>query len=275
VKPLGQRQKAFLYGNLVHGRLRPVAKPLYDAIIGGELAAHRLVDSFRRPEQGGVERLTAVIKTFERPYAVRRLVRSIRRRYPGLAVLVVDDSRHPVPLDGVEQLVLPYDSGISEGRNRALERVATPYFLLLDDDFVFSHHQRLGEWVAMMDRNPAIDILGGRCIDLPFYIHHPFQDTPLHRTRAAPKTPLGTLYEGHPVVDKVQNYFVGRTASVRRVKWNPALKVFEHTDFFTRARGRLTTVLHRDMWILHAKTPFDVSYARLRYRMNPGGTPTG
>ena len=41
-----------------------------------------------------VERdITVVVKTFERPECLRRLVSSIRRFYPGIPVFVVDDSR--------------------------------------------------------------------------------------------------------------------------------------------------------------------------------------
>jgi hypothetical protein len=194
------------------------------------------------------------------------LLKTIRRRYPGLKVIVVDDSRQPRELEGVQTIVMPYDSGISAGRNRALDVLETPYFLLLDDDFVFSHLQNLEELMGIMRRHPEIDILGGRCIDLPFYIQHDFHDMPLGPQAAAPKVPLGTLFEGHPVVNKVQNYFIGRTETVRAVKWKPELKVHEHTEFFTRARGKLTTVFHSGMRILHAKTPFDVAYLKSRFR---------
>ena len=187
-----------------------------------------------------------------------------------LPILVVDDSHEPQPIDGIDTLIMPYDSGISAGRNRALDEINTPYFLLLDDDFIFSYHQHLAPLLELMERAPEIDILGGRCIDLPLLSQHTFQRSPLHPTQAKAKTALGTQYRcgRHRcvVVDKVQNYFVGRTRTVREVKWNPALKVQEHTEFFTRARGRLTTVFHPGMHILHAKTPFDLAYMVMRYR---------
>ena len=68
------------------------------------------------------------------------------------------------------------------------------------------------------------------------------------------------------MVDKVQNYFIARTESVRRVRWNNDLKVLEHTEFFTRARGGITTAFRDDMLVLHAKTPFDIAYHRHRFR---------
>ncbi len=68
------------------------------------------------------------------------------------------------------------------------------------------------------------------------------------------------------MVNKVQNYFIGRTETVKLVKWKPELKVLEHTEFFTRAAGKLVTVFHAGMQILHAKTPFDIAYLQKRYR---------
>lgn len=160
---------------------------------------------------------------------------------------------------------MPYNSGISLGRNRALELTQTPYFLLLDDDFVFSYRQKIGDLLVFMESNQNVDIFGGRCIDLPFYITHHFQDAALHGTTATPLLPIGSNVGGHTVVNKVQNYFIGRTDTVAKLGWNPALKVNEHTEFFTRACVQLVTVFNEDMKILHAKTPFDIDYLRFRF----------
>ena len=268
MNPLSQKQKKFLYEQFAFGRFRWIAKPIYDLLMGSLLTWHRLEDVFAGSDQGDVSDLTAVIKTFERPYAVKRLVKSIKRRYPNLKIVVVDDSKVPLKIEGVTTIEMPFDSGISRGRNQALQELDTPYFLLLDDDFVFSKRQRLTDYLQLMRNYDEVDILGGRYIDLPFYIQHNFQNTPLMHTSNEPKLPLGTLIDGHPVVDKVQNYFVGRTDTVKAVGWKPELKVMEHTEFFTRAKGQLTTVYHRDMRILHAKTPFDYGYLQKRYR-NP------
>ena len=265
MKPLSARTKQFLYEQCAFGPLRWIARPAYDAILGTELAFHRLVDGFHPPRTTDTARLTAIIKTFERPRSVRRLVSSIRRRYPELRIIVIDDSREPKPVPDVDFVELPYNSGLSVGRNHALDMTETPYFLLLDDDFVFSHRQDLGALIDYMERNPEVDIRGGRCIDLPFYIVHDFHDMPLFGGAAEPKVPIGTEIDGLSVVNKVQNFFIGRTETVRKVKWKPELKVREHTEFFTRARGQLVTVFDPEMKVLHAKTPFDIAYLAIRY----------
>ncbi len=270
MNPLSARQKNFLYSKLVYGRLRVLAKPCYDLILGAILVFEWIVDFFVPKDDSDISDLTIVIKTFERPYAVKRLVRSIKRRYDRANILVVNDSKNPSQLDGVENLIMPYDTGISAGRNAALDRIRTRYLLLLDDDFVFSRRQKLGYLISQMEEHDNIDILGGRCIDLPFYIIHDFQDIPVP-SPAEPKTPLGRMLGENMIVDKVQNYFIARTESIRQVRWNNDLKVLEHTEFFTRARGRITTAYRDDMLVLHAKTPFDIAYHRHRFRTRTTG----
>ncbi len=242
-----------------------MAKPAYRIALNASLAWHRLIDSFFPKDRGDITDITLIIKTFERPYALKRLISSIQRRYASIKIIVVDDSKQPVDIEGVELIKLPYDSGISAGRNAALARCQTPYFLLLDDDFVFSHRQRLSSLCAYMKTHDEVDIMGGRCIDLPMHIKHHFHDHGISKDLPA-KIAIGNRIGGMEVVDKVQNYFIGRTETIRTHQWNPALKIAEHTEFFTRARGKLVTVYNPSMLILHVKWPFDLAYNRKRFR---------
>lgn len=268
MKPLTAGQKKLIYERLVFGPLHGLARPLYDLVIGCELAAERGMDLLAggqpRPEDGLVEQVTAVVKTFERPRVVRRLIRSIRRFYPDLRVIVVDDSRVPIELGGVENVHLPYDSGVSVGRNEALRRVETPFVLVLDDDFIFTRHTTFSEPFRTITAHPDIDILGGQVIDLPLYVMHDYRSAHLFHTGAAPLHRPGTLIAGLPVLEKVPTFFIGRTGRVREVGWNPQLKRLDHADFFSRARGVLTTVLDERWKVLHAKTPFNRGYMRMK-----------
>jgi hypothetical protein len=103
-----------------------------------------------------VERdVTVLVKTVERPEALRRLVDSIRRFYPLIAVLVVDDSREPLdPLpEGITRyLHEPYNSlGSGPGRNFALRYAETEYVLFSDDDMVFGRRTDLGKMLRALE----------------------------------------------------------------------------------------------------------------------------
>lgn len=254
----------------LEGRGRYVGSPLYSAVVGTELALHRAADrmfGFPKKDQAYLnENLTAVIKTFERPDVLARLLRSIRRFFPGLPVMVVDDSKNPVQVDGVETIIMPFDSGISAGRNEALHRLSTPYFLLLDDDFIFCRKTDLVSALECLVSEPRIDIMGGTVVDLPFYRVPDYRKTALFPTPHQPLYPTGSTLAGLPVYDKVPNFFIARTDRVRKVLWDEKLKVAEHADFFTRARGVLATVYNEQMRCLHVRSWYDEHYRQFRYR---------
>ncbi len=251
------------YQTLRTSPLRYVAGPLYNRVIWLELAYQRALDLFSGPRTADRDILTqctAVIKTFERPHTLRRLLKSLQRHYPGLPVIVVDDSRQPAEVPGAELIRLPYDSGLSAGRRAGLQAVTTPYMLNLDDDFVFFRKSGLVRALRAMEAEAAIDIQGGKVINLPFFDAVDYRRSGLFPNSQTPVLPPGTLLDGLPVYEKVANFFIARTERLRLVDWDPALRLVEHTDFFTRARGILTTVYNQDFRCLHAPTLFDRSY---------------
>src|SRR5687767_3502717 len=79
------------------GTLRRVTALAHGLVIREELLAQRVLDAaFSAPKpEVSLADVTAVVKTFERPRLLRRLLLSIRRMYPRLAIIVVDDSKRP------------------------------------------------------------------------------------------------------------------------------------------------------------------------------------
>ena len=255
--------KQFIYNASVHGLFRPVAKPVHAGMISLSLLWEKVIDSFSSAQKDQKfidENLTAVIKTFERPEILKRLVKSLRRLYPNMRVVVVDDSREPIKLEDVETIVMPYDSGVSAGRSEALKHVNTPYLILLDDDFIFNRHTEVLPILKKLERLNEIDIIGGEVIYLPFYRKIDYEQAGLHPTEAVSVAELGMKIDGMVVHDKVANFYIARTESIRKVGWDPTIKRLDHADFFTRAKGILTTVFDPDLKVLHARTPFDKAY---------------
>ena len=247
---------------LVHGRARRIAAPIFNAAVAAELSVAQRAPI--TPSRDVDDRLTIVIKTFERPAALRRLVASIRRMYPSIPIIVVDDSRTPSELPDVETIVLPFDQGVSIGRQAGLDRVRTPYVMILDDDFVFFRATDLGRALAKLERQPRIDLLGGQLIDLPYLR---FREPPIGRifpTPAVPREPIRSTIDGLLVCDKVANFYIARTDAVRSVGWTPQLRRVDHADFFTRALGVIVSVFDRELRAFHAQTPFDDAYMAFR-----------
>ncbi len=238
-------------------------------LVSLELAIHKVLVNW---EQGkGIsaqdkinKEITIIIKTFERPQAIRRLIKSIKTQYPQIKIIVADDSYQPQSIAGAEVIHLPYNQGATVGRNEALNRVMTKYFLLLDDDFVFYRHTKLAPVHSVIESHPEIDIIGGEVVDLPFFTVGDYQNAKLFPTANKPTMPPGCMIAGLPVYDMVPNFFLGRTERVRSIGWDPNLKNLAHADFFTRAKGVLTTVFFSDFKVLHARTPFDTEYMKDR-----------
>lgn len=244
--------------------LRPAAAVVHAAVVAAELRVERaLDDAAGSAEQRGVESITAVVKTFERPRLLLRLMSSLRRRYPDLPVIVVDDSREPVRLPGERVIALPYDSGVGAGRAAGLAAVETPYVLNLDDDFVFCRDTDLAAARTLLERHPRVDLMGGVVTNLPLY-RRSESGGGLYDTPSEPLVPAETRIGPLVVRQKVPNFFLARTESVRRVGWDERVERLDHADFFTRARGILVSALNRRLRILHAQTPFDRAYMRKR-----------
>jgi hypothetical protein len=208
--------------------------------------------------------ITAVVKAFERPRSLRRLLDGLHRWFPGIHIIVADDSRIPTDITGVEVIRLPFDSGVSVGRQAALDRVRTPYTWLLDDDFVLYRGSRLDLAFQALERYPELDIVGGPVINLPLLLKSRSNPGGIYRTPAAPRVPLGPHRSGLEICDKVPNYYLARTERLKLVGWTPELKRLDHADFFTRARGVLATAYCDEFRCLHIKTPFDRAYMRHR-----------
>lgn len=258
-----------LYAVATVGRLNPWLKPIHSSIIALELAAQRGLDKILSHEATTPiinDKLTLLIKTFMRPTIIQRLVTSVRNFYPQLPIIVVDDSQSPRSIPDVNTIFLPYDSGISVGRAEGLRHVQTPYVLLLDDDFIFYRHTRLQSALNVMEQFPVIDIMGGAVINLPFFTSIDYTKAALYPTQSNSTLPPNTHIGNMPVLDKVANFFIARTERLRLVHWDSTLKLLEHADFFTQAKGILTTVYNQDLRCLHARTPFDKEY--MAYRNN-------
>ena len=206
------------------------------------------------------ENVTVVIKTFERPKELKRLVDSIKHFYPDMKIIVVDDSKEPLKIEGVKNITMPYDSGVSAGRNLAVSAVETKYLLLLDDDFIFYRKTDLEAALKKLDRYDEIDILGGEVVNLPLYSSTKYKQASLHPTTKDSIMSDGSSIGGMAVQDKVANFYIGRTESIKRVGWDNRIKRLDHSDFFTRAKGVLISVFNPEFKVLHAQTPFNKMY---------------
>lgn len=199
--------------------------------------------------------VTVLVKTYERPECLTRLVTSIRRFYPRIPILVVDDSAAPldhVPAGVTRYLFEPHNSlGIAGGRNFGLRYVETQYVLICDDDMVFVPRTNVGKMLHALETT-RFDIVACRCLDFD-----PWRGIPLGHRRFEGSAEIvgGELVrrlgvasgevDGLPSYDVVAQFFVAEVDRLGPDPWNARLNLAEHVEFFLvmKERGLLSTCL--------------------------------
>lgn len=209
------------------------------------------------------DKVTLIIKTFERPQCISKLVYSIRMIYPNLRIIVADDSRTSHPIVGVKHLRMPYDSGVSAGRNLALSKVETPYVVTLDDDFVFNNRTKLEKWLEILE-STNIDLVGGNVDGHPNYCAslHIIDDALVFK-----QEPVGT--EGNFLLwNIVLQFWMGRTKKIREIGgWDDEFKTVDHIIFFARSIGKIKIGHCPDVGVGHTPTQDQAYYNHRNGRM--------
>lgn len=194
-----------------------------------------------------MQNVSVGIKTFIRRAEPERALESLVGR--GFAeVIVADDSRMDdarramyakfkdrLPLKVLE---LPFNTGVSYGRNRMVEACRSPYFLLMDDDqYVQGDLSPMLEILESNDQLGAVSALAdtagkfhSSAVNLykfgPFMVldigHGPHRD--------AQYSPAGNSFSCY---DMIANFALFRTATFEDVLWDETLVTNrEHEDFF-------------------------------------------
>lgn len=183
-----------------------------------------------------VKDTTAIVATYEREQHLGELIDSFRSAYNGLKFVVADNSVNKYPRNDVTYVPLEAGSGISISRNKALEKVQTPYTLLVDDDHVCISETKLESLLSYLIKN-KLDIVAGdqrEAHSEPFEFHGQYQfdrDRLLHYV-AIPRADHGSWTQ----FDTTPNFFVARTDKLKKLMWTPELRFAkEHDDFFLRA----------------------------------------
>ncbi|XP_077068233.1 beta-1,4 N-acetylgalactosaminyltransferase 1 [Siphateles boraxobius] len=202
--------------------------------------------------------VTIITKTFLRYKELNVLIKSIRKFYPNIKIIVADDSLKPEPVSGnnIEHYIMPPAQGWFAGRNLALSQLTTKYFLWVDDDFLFLKETRVESFVEIMEAIPELDVLGGDVSGDQFHFILEYDEGEeeeggcLKRIEGGFHQPLSG-YNGCFLVDGVINYFLARTEAVRRIGFDPFLKRVGHTEFFIDALGKLLVASCKGLSIGH------------------------
>ena len=264
---------------LIYGPLSPVASLAFTTISDLEyryFSRKWKRQGWKKPGQDEIDfvckNVTVIFKSFERQKLAKRLYKNLQDYYPGIQVIIADVSSRPLDLQGesLEVLQLPFNSGLSYGLNRALERVRTPYVMRMDDDELLTLKTCLGDQALFLERHPEIDLVGF-CTLTSIRCKNPDEEVSRFTSfsmKGAPKPlriPHMTQIDGnHFVLGKVPNLYVARTEQIRRIGWDENIRMMDHQDFFWRAAGNLVSVIALGTAVFHYHNPFQKHYQKYR-----------
>lgn len=202
--------------------------------------------------------LGLVFATILRPHVAQRLIESVRRFFPDMPIYVADQT-HRTPQQqafydktGCKVAWLDHDAGVCASRNAAVAMVKEPYFVLCDDDFIFTHETDFSRALTVLEAERGIGVVGGRLFDIyqnpatgEISRHARFWELQLHfdpKKRQLMTIPVHYFAPdpkyagdvGYYECDAVMNFAVFRTAIFdETVRWDPRFKSNgEHEDFY-------------------------------------------
>ena len=264
---------------LIYGPLSPIASIAFRIISNSEYRYFNnkwKKQGWTKPDQSEIdfvrENVTIIFKSFERQNMAKRLYRNIQSYYPGVRVIIADDSSKPLDLqdDSLQVIQLPFNSGLSYGLNRALEKVETPYVMRMDDDELLTVKTCLGAQVKFLEMHPEVDLVGFctltaiRCMNPDEEVSR-FTSFSMKGAPKALRIPHMTQIDGnHFVMGKVPNLYVVRTDKVRSIGWDENIRMLDHQDFFWRAAGNLVSVIALGTAVFHYHNPFQRHYQKYR-----------
>ena len=227
-----------------------------------------------------------LVKSFLRFDKLLKLVHSARKHYPGVVIRVADDSpespereaafRQLDALGGCVIDRLPENVGISVGRNAMVREVGTPYFVLSDDDAIFTRRTSIEKLRAVLEADADSLLAAGVYLDYGFirrYQHgHIEREGPLIRRflygDRAPRVMVGGIECIRAGL--TSNFFLAKTAVFRthNITWDERLKINEHMWFFLNLPPALHVYVVPGVTIAHYPTRWGRRTYRA-YRYHP------
>lgn len=196
--------------------------------------------------------VTICVTWWLREAQLARCLASIADRYPHVTLLTQNTR-----------------GNLSWGRNRLVDCVETPYFLLCEEDMEFLDETDIARLKHVLDCDSEIGMVGGLCRGKGriAWAHdfHIFRDRLEMSPAARPArvTPLGVAYQP---CDVIWNFGIVRTSVARESPWDESLPLGEHREWFYRFHRQWRAAVCPGVAIQHHQERGSEEYAAGRER---------
>jgi len=220
---------------------------------------------------------TICIKTIYRSNLLKENIKSIRKIYPNVKIIIADDSDDEYKIKNkntmqeaskndknITYIPLPYDAGLSKGRNECVKRVKTEFTIITDDSrFLVSENEIIQNIIKYMKTKNIEIITGfikGRPKEHSSYISNFDYCMDKNKNRISKKEikkiikEKGTIFIKKKKINNISkfrelefqdinmgvNCFIAKTNTLKNNKWdekrgtNETKTNTEHEDFFLR-----------------------------------------
>lgn len=238
-----------------------------------------------------IMRCEVIVKSFRRFDSLLTFCRSVQSHYPGLKIHVADDSlrdgeSYPDAIldlqrePNIHWHQMPFDSGLSAGRNLLVQRATKDILILCDDDFVFRTDTRLEHFLTVLDAEPSLSLVAGLVQNAGKPVTNWAATYMLKQSANGSRTlsakPVTTPWQSVGAIryrraDVAWNFFAARRESLLRVPWDDQFRISgEHIDFFlSRMEAGEASAYTPHVSILHAPAqPGDYSSYRARTKQH-------
>jgi glycosyltransferase involved in cell wall biosynthesis len=197
-------------------------------------------------------RVAIGIKTFMREESLFRTIDSIEKYFPfPYKLYIADDSEisdekeyryQQLEIQGHMIIRLPFNSGLSHGRNMIIRKVKEDYILMMDDDILLANSESIERMKTILDSKDDIGLCasmiysengnpyGGKCYSRGLRLEIDRGVLFRHRSTRKLSKVDGILFN---YADQVVNFFLAKTQVFKDICWDERIKIeYEHIDFF-------------------------------------------
>lgn len=269
-----------LIKKLSHSKLEPLCIFIFNAVSKMEYIILNFIWGIKNTHKESCEdiqlvenNITFIYKSFERQKSAKKLYNNIRHYYPTAKIIIADDSRTPLKIEGDSNLTIiqmPFNSGLSKGLNRAIENVHTPYVMRMDDDEQLTNATNLADELKFLINNENVDLTGflftcpPKCKNAKQHIaeYTKFNMSNVPKPLIIPH--MTKIDDSHIVMGKVPNIWLARTDKIKKIAWDDNIRIIDHHEFFYRCAGNIVSTLSTKSIIWHCHNPFNKHYHAYR-----------
>ena len=198
-------------------------------------------------------KLTIGIKTFCRPKCLDECLMNITKYYKNINILIADDSTNELKKQNkviinkykqinknIKLIDLPFDTGLSKGRNILVNNCKTKYYLTLDESRFITNKTQIEKMVYFLEET-NYDLIAGVVDDklnrrswtdgLFDEINDNSEPIIINVKKVNKKINNNYLEEVYDT-NLTLNIFIAKTDKLKQSPWDNRLKIGEHETFF-------------------------------------------